>query len=90
AVRLAAAWRDGDLGLLRQEVDRALRTRRFLDYWASIEWAEAGRPVVAELERAVQTGPSREVVELLQRAIGHVVKVIRTADDSSGLIGNLV
>jgi hypothetical protein len=90
AVRLAAARRDGDLELLRGEVDRALRTRRFLDYWTSIEWAQAGRPVVAELERAVDGAPSRELVELIQRAVGHVVKVIQRADDSSGLIGDLV
>ena len=89
AVRLAAARRDGDLGVLRKEVDRALRTRRFLDYWGSMEWAQAGRPVVAELERAVQIASSRELVELLQRAVGHVAKVIQKADDSSGLIGDL-
>ena len=89
AVRLAAARRDGDLGVLRKEVDRALRTRRFLDYWGSMEWAQAGHPVVAELERAVQIASSRELVELLQRAVGHVAKVIQRADDSSGLIGDL-
>jgi hypothetical protein len=89
AVRLAAARKDGDLRLLRGEVDRALRTRRFLDYRDSMEWARAGWPVVVELERAVQTAPSREIVELLQRAVGHVVKVIRNADDSAGLIGEL-
>ena len=88
-LRLAVARRDGDLGVLRREVDRALRTRRFLDYWGSIEWAQAGRPVVAELETTLRTAPSRELVELLQRAVGHVVKVIHHADDSSGLIGDL-
>lgn len=88
-VRLAAARRDGDLQALRREVDHSLRTRRFLDYWASTEWAQAGRPVVAELEKAVRTEPSRELVELLQRAVAHVVKVILHADDSSGLIGDL-
>ena len=90
AVRLAAARKAGDLGALRREVDRALRTRRFLDYWKSMEWAQAARPVVAELERAVRTAPSRELVELLQRAAGHVVKVLHHADDSSGLIGDVV
>ena len=89
AVRLAAARKDGDLVVLRREVDRALRTRRFLDYSASMEWARAGRPFVAEFELAVRTVTSRELVELLQRAVGHVVKVIQKADDSSGLIGDL-
>ena len=90
AIRLAAARKDSGLEALRTEVDGALRTRRFLDYRESMEWAQAGRPVVRELELAVRTAPSRQLVELLQRAVGHVVKVIQRADDSSGLIGDLV
>jgi hypothetical protein len=89
AVRLAAARSEGDLGVLRHEVDRALRTRRYLDYRESMEWARAADPVVAELDRVARSRPSRNLVELLQRAVGHVVKVIGHADDSSGLIGDL-
>ena len=90
AVRLVAARASGDLGVVRAEVDRGLRTRRFLGYREGIEWARAARPIVAELEAAVSTAPSRELVELLQRAVGHVVKVIhQRADDSSGVIGAL-
>ena len=88
-VRLAAARNRRDLGVLRKEADRAFRTRRFLDYRESMEWAQAGRPVVAELERAARTAPSRELIELLQRAAGHVVKVMQHADDSWGSIGDL-
>jgi hypothetical protein len=88
-VRLVAARAAGDLAQLRAEVDRGLRTRRFLGYRESMDWARAARPIVAELEAAVRTSPSRELVELLQRAIAHVVKVILHADDSSGLIGDL-
>src|SRR5215212_8197190 len=51
--------------------------------------AGAARPIVAELETAVESSPSRALVELLQRALGHVVKVIMHADDSHGLIGDL-
>jgi hypothetical protein len=45
--------------------------------------------VVAALAEAADMGPSRELVELLQRAVGHVVKVILRADDSNGMIGDL-
>ena len=89
AIRLAAARKDSDLEVLRGEVDGALRTRRFLDYRESIEWAQDARPVLAELELALRTAPSRQLVELVQRAVGHVVKVIQHADDSSGLIADL-
>jgi hypothetical protein len=88
-VRLIAARGAGDLAQLRAEVDRGLRTRRFLDYGESAGWAHAAQPLVAELDNAVDASPSRELVELLQRAVGHVVKVIMHADDSDGLIGDL-
>ena len=89
AVRLVAARADGDLAALRAAVDQGLRTRRFLDYRQSMAWAQATRPVVAELDNVADAVPSRELVELVQRAIGHVVKVIMHADDSSGSIGDV-
>lgn len=89
AVRLVAARSDGDLAALRAAVDRGLRTRRFLDYRESMAWAHAAQPILAELDTVASEAPSRDLVELLQRAIGHVVKVIMHADDSSGLIGDI-
>ena len=89
-VRLIAARSSGDLSALRAEVDRGLRTRRFLGYRESVEWARAARPVVTELDAAVRAAPSQDLVELLERAVAHVVKVIQTkADDSSGMVGDL-
>jgi hypothetical protein len=57
-----------------------LRTRRFLGYRESAEWARAARPVVEELRSVVASSPSRDLVALVERAIGHVVKVIMHAD----------
>jgi hypothetical protein len=88
-VRLIAGRGAGDLAQLRAEVDRGLRTRRFVGYRESAGWARAARPIVAELENAVDEAPSRALVELLQQAVGHVVKAIMHADDSDGLIGDL-
>ena len=51
-VRLAAAREEGDLMELRVEVDRALRTHRFLGYRESSEWARSARPIVEELRSA--------------------------------------
>lgn len=89
AVRLVAARADGDLAQVREAVDRGLRTRRYLDYRESIAWAQAADPIVAELDAITGEAPSPDLVELLQRAVGHVVKVIMHADDSSGAIGDL-
>ncbi len=89
AVRLAAAGPQQRLAVLRAEVDSGLRTRRHLGYWESSQWAVEARPVVAGLAEAVEAGSSRELIELLQRAVTHVVKVIGRADDSNGMIGDL-
>lgn len=89
AVRLAAADGGERSAVLRAEVDRGLRTRRFLDYRESSDWAVDASPVIDALADAVVAAPSRELVVLLERAVGHVVKVILRADDSNGMIGDL-
>ncbi len=43
-----------------------------------------------ELRLAAASSPSKDLVVLVERAIGHVVKVIMHADDSNGTIGDLV
>jgi hypothetical protein len=88
-IRLAASRTAGDLAGLRTEVDRGLGTRRFLGYRESSEWARGARPVVDELRLAAERAPSNDLVLLLERAVGRVVKVILRADDSDGLIGDL-
>jgi hypothetical protein len=89
AVRLAAADTDDRLAVLTSAVDDGLRTRRHLDYWGSSAWASDAAPVVWALADEVATSPSTELVGLLQRAAGHLVKVIMRADDSNGTIGEL-
>lgn len=88
-VLLAAARSDGDLRELRREVDRGLRTRRFLSYHESSGWARSAQPVLQELRLAAEKAPSADLLALIERAVGHVVKVIMHADDSNGTIGDL-
>ncbi len=47
------------------------------------------QPIVEEIRGAVSPSPSAELVVLIERAIGRVVKVILHADDSDGLIGDV-
>lgn len=89
AIWLAAADESDRLVVLKAAVDDGLRTRRHLDYWGSSSWARDASPVVDALGDAVATEPSAELVVLLQRAAGHLVKVIMRADDSNGMIGDL-
>lgn len=89
AVRLAAAGETERITVLRAAVDDGLRTRRHLDYGGSSSWAKDAAPVVDTLAEEVSVAPSAELVILLQRAAGHLVKVILRADDSNGMIGDL-
>ena len=89
AVRLAAAGESERLAALKAAVDDGLRTRRHLDYWGSSAWARDAAPVVDALAEEVTSAPSAELVVLLQRAVGHLVKVVLSADDSNGMIGDL-
>ena len=89
AVRLAATRGSGDLSQLKAEIDRGLRTNRYLGYRESGGWAMQARPVVEAIGEAVGSSPTAELVLLIERAVGHVVKVILKADDSDGLIGDL-
>lgn len=75
--------------MLKAAVDDGLRTRRHLDYWGSSAWARDAGPVVDALGDEVAAEPSAELVVVLQRAAGHLVKVIMRADDSDGMIGDL-
>jgi hypothetical protein len=88
-VRVVAARANGGLSALRDAIDGGLRTRRFLDHRESLAWAQNAQPVVSELSELAAASPSRELVELMERAVGHVIKVLLHADDSAGSIGDL-
>jgi hypothetical protein len=79
-----------ELSQLRCEIDTRLRTRRYLDYWESSEWASDAAPVVDAIGDALAVSPSAELLGLIERAVGYVVKVILRADDSNGEIGCLI
>lgn len=87
--RLTAKPASPQLDPLRAAIDSGLRTRRFLGYYESREWAIQAGPVVAAVRSAVATSPSADLVLLIERALGRVVKVILQADDSDGMIGDL-
>ena len=46
-------------------------------------------PIVAEIRQSALSAPSAELAALIERAAGHVVKVILHADDSNGSIGDV-
>lgn len=74
---------------LRAQIDRGLRTRRYLGYYESRAWASEAAPVIEAIRGALAASPSAELLGLIERAVGRVVKVILHADDSDGMIGDL-
>ena len=87
-IRLAAATPADRVATLRSELD-SLRTRRHLGYRESMAWADDAMIVVDEIATTAETAPSRELLKLVELAVGRVVKVIMYADDSSGAIGDV-
>jgi len=74
-VRLVAARAAGDLAQLRAEVDRGLRTRRFLGYRESMEWARN------DLACAVHTKRGQPLEVLALRRAQHERMYQRVADE---------
>jgi hypothetical protein len=102
-VRLAVARATGDLAELRSEVDRGLRAavpgiprergvgaRRAADRRRRAPRSRPSTsPTTAPWAGRRGAHASSDPVALLERAVGHVVKVILRADDSNGTIGDL-
>ena len=75
---------------LARAVDEVLRSRRrFSDYRAVLDYATQARPVVDALQRAAAGPAARDLVPIVERAIGHVVKVLHAGDDSAGAAGDV-
>lgn len=87
-IRLAAASPADRVTTLRSELD-GLRTRRHLGYRESMAWADDATVLVDEIAATAESSPSRELLKLVELAVGRVVKVIMYADDSSGAIGDV-
>ncbi len=87
-IRLAAATPADRVATLRSELD-GLRTRGHLDYRESMAWADDALIVVDEIATTAESAPSRELLKLVELAVGRVAKMIMYADDSSGAIGDV-
>lgn len=85
-----AARATGDLGYLEELVDRTLRTRRFLGWNESTEYGYGAAQLVDELADALSPETADRLLPVLERAIDIVLRVIHRADDSGGLIGQVV
>lgn len=93
----AFSWLDGlrvagseDPDDLLNLVNRELKpTRRFYDYWQANEYAEECAPTVQLLLDAARDARPA-LVPIIERAITLLTRAILRADDSSGLLGQLV
>lgn len=88
-LRATLRARNGELDGVAAMVDDVLRTRRYLDWRQTRDYHDEAQPVLDLLSRQVDTHPTQQLVDLLQRAIKHVLAVIHRADDD-GLIGSVL
>jgi uncharacterized Zn finger protein len=90
-LQFAAATTAGDLAAISDLVDRTLSTRRHLDYWAAMRWAEEAQPTIETLRSLAESpNTASEAVAVIQRAVKKAITVLGRADDSSGLPGGVV
>ena len=84
-----AAAKDIDFNAYRQAIDRATRTRGFVDYHEASGFAENIDEAVAPLREllAEDHAQAPAVIELAEHAIARVEKALGEADDSDGAIG---
>lgn len=80
--------RASDFDGLKEQIDKQLGTRRFLDWREGDVFARDAQPLIEALADLVKEG--RDAVALIERAIGRLTKVLGRADDSSGMIGGLL
>jgi uncharacterized Zn finger protein len=90
ALAVRAAKSSGDLGYLEALVDRTLRSRRFLGWRESNEYAHAAHQLIDEITEATTVETADAAMPVVERAIRILFRVILRADDSSGSIGHAV
>ncbi|EIP96640.1 hypothetical protein OpiT1DRAFT_01062 [Opitutaceae bacterium TAV1] len=93
-LRLAAraTARGLDLSVYRKAIDRATRTRGFIDYHEASGFAENVREAVAPLQEILDEDPSQAavVMDLAEHTLTRVENVLAEADDSDGEIGSVL
>ncbi|MDR3068448.1 MAG: SWIM zinc finger family protein [Cellulomonas sp.] len=80
----------GDVTALTEQVEEWLSPRRrFYDYYQANEYASQAQGVVDLVEEFART-PTPALLPVIERAITLSVRTILVADDSSGLVGDVV
>lgn len=80
-----------DAGAVQKAILAAFRTRRDLYNWrAANEYAVEARAAVEQLADAAAIWGAADFIPTAQKAIAATTRVLLHADDSSGLIGNVV
>ena len=88
-VRRALKAQSAVVSELAQAVQEVLRTRRYLDYREMIEYAQEARPLVDALAEAAEGPEAAQLVPVVEKAVGHVLKALLNGDDSSGAGGDV-
>ena len=87
---LVAAQADGDLAELRVSVHTAFTAAGYLDYWPAIRYAEAAAEVADAVACLVRDGRAGAALPLVTTAIDLLLATVGRADDSAGVLGDLM
>jgi len=91
ATRAAMSKGEGpNVEVFKRAVDEATSSMGFVEYEASYDFAAGVNDVVDEIEHLLHDGHAEEVVELSEYAIEAVEGALDHADDSSGMLGDVL
>lgn len=75
---------------LRKLIDDATRTRSYIEYRETADWAAKVDAVLDAIEQLASTGRAGVAFKLAERAIDRIVKAVGSVDDSDGHCGGLL
>lgn len=84
------AGKGANVAAVRQALDRATRSRGFVDYRAARDFTRGIDQVVDSIADLLKADYAAEVIELAEYAIGKVEKTLMSMDDSDGYMGGIL
>jgi uncharacterized Zn finger protein len=84
------AGRGANIAAIRAAMDRATRSRGFVDYRAAYDFSRGIDQVVDSIAELLRSGNAEDVVELTEHSLGKVEQAAMGMDDSDGYMGTIL
>ena len=82
--------KEPDVSALKKTITKVTKTRGFVEYHRVYDFIKKIDNVLDLVEKLLDTGFAKEVIELSEHALKHVEKAMGEMDDSDGYIGGIL